>query len=124
MKIVANVMNGKTVLRTITVDYNIPATVADMVKTFGEVVCANAIRKSIVIDRQAVLRRLADPQRKDGRLTDTDVIKRFNETKIGTRTVSRDPAKKMAKLVETGKNLTAGMTKEQKQALAKQLGLM
>lgn len=117
MDITAKLTNGdrKNVVREITVQMDMPETLAALVEKFGEsVVLANAI-DNLVIGAQAFLRsQLA----KDGdkRMTDQQIVKAFAEWKPGVRK-SADPAAKMEKI----KKLTAGMDRDTLRKLLKEL---
>lgn len=93
MNVKANVMNGKTVLRSIVCDVAMPTDPA-ILKALAE--------DAFTIAAQSRMRALGDPERKDGRLTDAAIAAELAKWATSYRPGARgprDPVKAKAKLV-------------------------
>jgi hypothetical protein len=103
--------------RSMTITYDFGDDLASMVKRFGDTVVYNAAVDAMKIALQGFVRnRLA--RTGDNRMSDEAIRKDKDAWKPGTRTVSRDPVKKMAKLSEAVKKLT----EDEKAEIARSMG--
>lgn len=118
MDITAKLLNGNDrndVVREITVQFDMPTTLAGFVERFGEPIVVDHLVDSITIAAQAALRGMLK-KTGDDRMSDAAIIKKFAEWKPGTRKAA-DPAKRL----ETMKKLAARMSKEELKAFMRDM---
>ena len=106
--------------KVITVNYNFPGTVEELIAKFGKEVVYGKAMDSLVIDVQALVRRhMQDTLDKDGKVTQKaktqeEIQKLVSAWIPGVGAVRRSPAEKIGSLI-------GQMTPEEKKALLEQL---
>lgn len=114
-EVVANHMNGTTVVSTATILYDFGDNLAAMVKLFGEQVVFEHAKDNMVIALQGRMRSLLKGTTKTAAKRPAEVIEALKDWKPAIS--NRDPSKK----VDNIKKAFGGMTPEQKAALLKEL---
>jgi hypothetical protein len=100
MLIKANVMNGANVVRAVECEANIPATLEDMRKAWGDDVVRSLAEDSAVIMVQALMRGYAKATKKRGAMTNAAIAEKISAWKPEPRNMAKNPQEKAKKMVE------------------------